>query len=162
MTWPHLFLCGALLVAAITDCRRRRIPNTITVPLALAGLLTNALTHSFAGLSSAFGGALLLFFLFALGRAVGVFRGGDVKLAAAVGAWLGVSLAARFLLLWAGCNVIAWLYASRRAYSSWATWWGDQRLALQGLRVGLLHRHGSVSYPGAVTIATAAVLALLL
>ena len=75
--------------AAATDWRSRRIPNWLTFSLALGGLAQSlafgALCtpgQSLTGFAVGFG---LTFVLFAL-RAV---QGGDVKLLAAVGAWVG-------------------------------------------------------------------------
>ena len=83
---PLLALMGW---AAIVDLRERRIPNWLTVLLMVSGLAQSFLAartvtplQSFAGI---FAGAAIPFVLFAIG-AVG---GGDVKLMAGVGAWLG-------------------------------------------------------------------------
>ena len=82
-------MLGLLTWAAAVDVRERRIPNWLTFSLMLAGLgqsFTWARTvgpaDAFLGLLTGFG---LTFALFALG-AVG---GGDVKLLAGIGAWLG-------------------------------------------------------------------------
>lgn len=83
-------LLGMLLWAAAGDLRKRRIANWLTCSMMLTGLLRPLILHpapitfgqSFAGI---FGGAAIPLVLFALG-AVG---GGDVKLLAGVGAWLG-------------------------------------------------------------------------
>ncbi|HEY7090799.1 MAG TPA: A24 family peptidase [Tepidisphaeraceae bacterium] len=89
----------ALLVwAAIQDFRARRIPNWLTLSLAAGGLLASLLSphalatpaSSMGGLLAGFGIALVLFHLGALG-------GGDVKLLAAIGAWVG---AWNVLLIW--------------------------------------------------------------
>jgi len=91
-------LLAALVVAAVTDLRERRIFNWLTFGLALAGLfqsfagsyLPEALAPAFtvsAGMSVAglCVGFALTFILFAIGG----LGGGDVKLLAAVGAWVG-------------------------------------------------------------------------
>jgi prepilin peptidase CpaA len=76
-------------VACVTDLRARRIPNALTFSAALAGLAAHAIVGGARGLAMAAAGwgvGLLLFLpLFAL-RGIG---GGDVKLLAALGAWLG-------------------------------------------------------------------------
>jgi prepilin peptidase CpaA len=80
------------LAAALIDCRTGRIPNWLTV----SGVLLGIVSHGLAGGSTALGLSLLGLFVTALvplvfyqassGRAIG---GGDVKLAAAIGALSG-------------------------------------------------------------------------
>lgn len=90
MTLIHFVpLFGLLLLAAGLDLRQRRIPNWLTLTIAVAGLAqsfshshTVTPTQSFAGLGVGFLLPLILFILNAIG-------GGDVKLLAAVGAWIG-------------------------------------------------------------------------
>src|SRR5918993_4610254 len=77
------------LVACATDLRSARIPNYLTFPAAAAGLLFHAVSPTGSGLAAAalglLAGLLVFFPIFALG-AMGA---GDVKLMAALGAWLG-------------------------------------------------------------------------
>ncbi len=81
---------GASLTAAILDIRSRRIPNALTVPLAVTGLLYGLSCAGLAGLGQAVGGCLVvalpyvLLFVFAGGGA------GDAKMMGALGAWLGL------------------------------------------------------------------------
>jgi prepilin peptidase CpaA len=78
--------------AAAIDSTTRRIPNALTLASAVAGVVFAAVTGGLHGLGWSLAGwvvGLLLFLpLFAL-RAMG---GGDVKLLAAFGAWLGPAL----------------------------------------------------------------------
>jgi prepilin peptidase CpaA len=94
MSGYHLAMCGPLfamlVLAAVGDARTRRIPNVLTVCLAVMGLAQSFMpTHtvgplqSLGGLGLGFG---LTFILFAMGA----LGGGDVKLMAGVGAWVGV------------------------------------------------------------------------
>jgi prepilin peptidase CpaA len=88
---PIIFATVALslAVAAVIDLRSQRIPNLLTIPAALVALAYHLLIQgpqslwfSLAGLGV--GLALMLGpYLF------GVMGGGDVKLMAAVGAWVG-------------------------------------------------------------------------
>lgn len=78
-----------LLVAATIDLRSRRIPNWLNLALAVSGVFCAilpgspiSLTYCLAGLAVGF---MIPFILFALGA----LGGGDVKLLAAVGCWLG-------------------------------------------------------------------------
>jgi len=78
---------GAL--ACFFDLRTRRIPNLLTFGAAIAGIVYAIFEHGLAGLLASAGGWLvgcLLFLPFFLLRGMGA---GDVKLVAAVGAWLG-------------------------------------------------------------------------
>jgi prepilin peptidase CpaA len=114
---PNLLVLGAVAVASYTDVRTRRIPNRLTVPLAVAGLGLNVLLAGRDGLVlSATGWMLglgLLFPLFLL-RAMGA---GDVKLMAALGALKGPEFVF-FVCLWsavaAGLVALAGLLRSRR------------------------------------------------
>ena len=77
------------VVACLFDLRTRRIPNALTLGAAGAGLVFHAVTGGGSGAVGSLGGCLLgagLFFpLFVLGG----MGAGDVKLAGALGAWLG-------------------------------------------------------------------------
>ena len=86
--WPVLVL---LAVATVTDLRSRRIPNWLTLPFLAAGLVAGGLTGGLAGLARSAAGvglAILLLGAFCFLRGMGW---GDLKLCAAVGAWLGPS-----------------------------------------------------------------------
>jgi prepilin peptidase CpaA len=76
-------------VACITDLRSRRIPNVLTFGGTAAALVFHTMGSGGEGLLQASGGwivgAAMLFFPFALGG----LGAGDVKLLAALGAWLG-------------------------------------------------------------------------
>jgi prepilin peptidase CpaA len=89
MLLKYVPLVAMLAWAAFGDCRTRRIPNKLTLPLAIAGIL-----QSFCALHTATPGQALLGFtagfgLMILPFALGAMGGGDVKLMAGVGAWIG-------------------------------------------------------------------------
>jgi prepilin peptidase CpaA len=92
MPLPGVPQLAALLVAAfgcVTDLKSRRIPNTLTLTGAAAAFLFFLAHDGWHGLAwSAAGWAvgLAMFFPLFLLRGLG---GGDVKLVAALGAWLG-------------------------------------------------------------------------
>jgi prepilin peptidase CpaA len=82
-------LIALLVWAAAIDVRARRIPNWLTLPMVATGLAQSwfASSHvspgqSLAGIGAGFGLTFVMFFLRAMG-------GGDVKLFAGIGAWLG-------------------------------------------------------------------------
>jgi prepilin peptidase CpaA len=77
------------VAAAVSDVSTRRIPNWLTYPALLAGLLLRFSFQGWSGLRSALLGMLVaggIFMLFYMIRAMGA---GDVKLMAAVGCLAG-------------------------------------------------------------------------
>jgi prepilin peptidase CpaA len=89
MTAQDSVVVALVALASITDVRTRRIPNVLTFGATIAALLFHVSTGGASGLTTSVGGwmlgAALFFPVFAL-RGMGA---GDVKLLAAVGAWLG-------------------------------------------------------------------------
>ena len=86
------FLVGAVLVAlvgAVTDIRSARIPNRLTYTALLAALPLRTALLGLAGLKSGIIGMLVAGGLFLLLYTLGAMGGGDMKLMAAVGAWVG-------------------------------------------------------------------------
>lgn len=88
MQWSALI--GASLLAAVLDLRQGRIPNALTLPLCLTGLVWAVWNGGFFGLveslvtCSLLGLPYVLLFLFVGGGA------GDAKLMGAIGAWLSI------------------------------------------------------------------------
>ncbi len=76
-------------LAAVTDLRSRRVPNVLTVPTALAGLAYHVIAPDGWGLVTSLGGFALGFVLLLVPALSGGGGMGDVKLLAALGAWLG-------------------------------------------------------------------------
>ncbi|MFO0841664.1 MAG: A24 family peptidase [Gemmataceae bacterium] len=86
----HLFIVfGALVAAATTDVWEFTVPNRLTVPLLLGGLLFHAATSGLTGLAGSAWGVLVGLGVTVPFCALGGMGAGDVKLMAAVGAWLG-------------------------------------------------------------------------
>jgi prepilin peptidase CpaA len=97
--FPLLPMFALLIWAAISDFRTRRIPNWLTLALALSGicnsfLKTAATTPAQAGLGLLVGFAIP-FVLYRLGA----LGGADVKMMAGIGAWLGLVAVLKILII---------------------------------------------------------------
>lgn len=82
------------LAALITyyDVRYRRIPNAFVLATLVSGLLINGILNGLGGLGASVGGCLIAFgMMFAL-HLFGAMGAGDVKLFAAIGSVVGISL----------------------------------------------------------------------
>jgi prepilin peptidase CpaA len=94
--WPLWFICAAMIVAAVIDGWKLKVPNWLTYPLVLSGW-TLGILHNCGLLESTgsggFGASLLatalgFFLLFPL-YAIGGMGAGDVKMQMGFGAWVG-------------------------------------------------------------------------
>jgi len=92
MDRASFLLLAALLLAltgAVIDLRQRRIPNWLTYPGVVLGLVLRGVLFGWKGLLAALAGCLLaggIMFIFYAVRAMGA---GDVKIMAAIGALVG-------------------------------------------------------------------------
>lgn len=84
--WPTLIV---LAVATFTDLRSRRIPNWLVLPFLLAGLTVSTSLYGWSGLRQSLAGIGLGVAIFGLLYALGGMGMGDLKLCAAIGAWIG-------------------------------------------------------------------------
>lgn len=82
MSGAFLVVLPACAVAATTDVKSRRVPNWLTIVLAIAGLILNAMHGVVPGLLS-LGVMMAVFLIGAIAFGQGWIGGGDVKLAAA-------------------------------------------------------------------------------
>jgi prepilin peptidase CpaA len=94
--WPTL---AVLVIATITDLRSRRIPNRLVVPFLAAGLVVSGLMHGWKGLGHSLVGVLIGAAFMGFFHYLGGMGMGDVKLCAAIGAWVGPSQMVAALLL---------------------------------------------------------------
>ncbi len=92
-----------LLAASYTDLKGHRIPNVLTLSSAVVGLLLQAWFSGFEGVLFGLGGLALGLVLYLPLYLLGGMGAGDVKLMAAVGAFLGPQT----VLLAAGLSLIA-------------------------------------------------------
>ena len=134
---PAGIVLAAVLIAAVTDVWNFKVHNVLTLPLLLSGLAYHGLAGGLAGsvLGVLFGFAsLILFYL------LGGMGAGDVKLMAAVGAWLGMPATFFVFLasaLAAGLYALVLIVAYGRVRETWVNlqivW---HRLAAIGRHLG--------------------------
>jgi prepilin peptidase CpaA len=134
MTGAHWIAIVIALIACVTDLRARRIPNVLTFGAAVAALVFHA-TAGQGGLVSAVAGWAVGLAIFFVPFALGGLGGGDVKLLAALGAWLGPR-EALWIALYAGIagGVMAVVIAIAHGYL---------RKALANIGVMLAHWRAS-------------------
>jgi prepilin peptidase CpaA len=94
--WPLAFICVAMIVAAVIDGWKLKVPNWLTLPLILSGWLLG-LAHDLGwltgsgqgGIAYSLAGTALGFLLLLPVYAIGGMGGGDVKMQMGFGAWIG-------------------------------------------------------------------------
>lgn len=95
--WPLVFICAAMILAAVIDGWKLKVPNWLTFPIILSGWLLGLL-HDFGalpestgvgGFGAAMAGTLLGMALLLPLYAIGGVGGGDVKMQMGFGAWVG-------------------------------------------------------------------------
>lgn len=86
---PTGLLLTVLIAAAVTDTRRHRLPNVLTVSAAVLGFILQCWLHGWSGFLNALAGFCTGLFLLLPFYAAHWMGAGDVKLMAAVGAFLG-------------------------------------------------------------------------
>lgn len=91
--WPIWLVTIALVVAAVIDGYKLKVPNWITFPLILSGWAFSAITFGWAGLGWSLVGTFVGLALLLPAYAIGGMGAGDVKLFAGVGAWVGCTVA---------------------------------------------------------------------
>jgi prepilin peptidase CpaA len=86
------FYIGAVMVAvagAFNDVRSARIPNKLTYSAIVAAIVARTVLLGLSGVKSCGVGILLAGGLFAVLFVLGAMGGGDLKMMAAIGAWVG-------------------------------------------------------------------------
>jgi prepilin peptidase CpaA len=117
--WPLWFVCLAMIVAAVIDGWKLKVPNWLTFPLILSGWFLGLLHDCGwlegtleggmgASIATTFLGFALLFPVYSIGG----MGAGDVKMQMGFGAWIGsfygmaatdVHPGAMWILVWAFC-----------------------------------------------------------
>jgi prepilin peptidase CpaA len=106
--WPTLIVLG---VATFTDLRSRRIPNWLVLPFLPLGIAVSAWFHGWHGVVQSLEGAGLGIVIFGILYWKFGMGAGDVKLCAAIGAWIGPSqflIAVVMIALAGGLVILIW------------------------------------------------------
>jgi prepilin peptidase CpaA len=120
--WPLGFICVAMIVAAVIDGWKLKVPNWLTFPLVLSGWFLGLL-HNFGLLESTGSGGIgaslaataLGFVLLWPVYAIGGMGAGDVKMQMGFGAWIGTFYGlggtethpgAMWIVFWAFCLAV--------------------------------------------------------
>jgi prepilin peptidase CpaA len=101
-----VLICTA--IAAVTDWQNFTIRNTITLPLICTGIIYHAVSSGGVWLLESVGAVCLMAVILFVPYVLGVMGGGDLKLMAAVGAWLGIR---QTLYVLVASSLVAGLYA---------------------------------------------------
>ena len=130
--WPTV---AVLAIATFTDLRSRRIPNWLVFPFMVAGLGASFFRSGWQGLEHSVGGFALGLAAFGVFAAMGGMGMGDVKLCAAIGAWIW-SKQLCIALVWTGIagGALALLWALFGGFL------GEIFLNIGGLLFGWLKR----------------------
>ncbi|TWU35975.1 A24 family peptidase [Novipirellula artificiosorum] len=94
--WTVWFVTVVLIIAAVIDGAILKVPNWLTFPFILCGWVHWTLQSGIHGFGFSLLGTFVGMMLLLVLRNVGGMGGGDVKLLAGVGAWLGA-----IVTLWA-------------------------------------------------------------
>jgi prepilin peptidase CpaA len=84
--WPTLIV---LAVATVTDLHSRRIPNWLVLPFLFVGIIVCGWLQGWHGILQSLAGMGVGALLFGILCWMGGMGMGDVKLCAAIGAWIG-------------------------------------------------------------------------
>jgi prepilin peptidase CpaA len=95
----YLILTAFVVACCVVDVRTRRIPNAISGPAVVAGVILNTISYGLPGLGWSLAGVGIMVAILLAPFALGGLGGGDVKMMAAVGAFLGPRLALYGLLV---------------------------------------------------------------
>ena len=111
--WPLLFVSAAMVVAAVIDGWKLKVPNWLTLPLIVSGWALGLLHNcgllagtGEGGIGAALAGTALGFVLLLPVYVIGGMGAGDVKMQMGFGSWVGA-----FFGLWAGMSIIWWAFA---------------------------------------------------
>jgi prepilin peptidase CpaA len=87
--WHVWLVTVTLIVAAVIDGLKLKVPNWITFPMIISGWVYSTATFGWEGLAASLLGTVVGLGLLLPAYAIGGMGAGDVKLLAGVGAWMG-------------------------------------------------------------------------
>jgi len=115
---PAAVVSVAVITGAISDYRGFRLPNRLTLPLVLSGLLWHSASGSADGLIRSLIGLFAACLPLLPAYAGGGMGAGDVKLMAGIGAWMGAVFALCVLIV---AGLVGWVFHRLRRIQSQPT-----------------------------------------
>jgi prepilin peptidase CpaA len=117
--WPIWLVSAALVVAAVIDGYKLKVPNWLTFPLILSGWCYSGVAHGWEGLGWSLAGTGVGLGLLLPAYAIGGMGAGDVKLLAGVGAWVwaGVTFQAFCVSVLVGAVLAIGMVAWTRSFA---------------------------------------------
>lgn len=119
---PFVIVVVTVMIATITDLRTLKVHNWLTFPVLLSGLVFHWVVNGPQGLLLSFLNASLVLAMLLLPYILGAIGAGDVKLVAALAAWLGTSMTfgiAALGLFATGVYSLAQLVRQKRLTDAW-------------------------------------------
>ena len=138
---PSVVVVATVLIAMMTDVRSLQVRNWLTIPVLAGGLVYHGFTSGVDGLVASCASVALVFIILVMPFALGAIGAGDVKLVAAITAWLGVSASftvASIGFFITGIYALFVLMIQKRLATSWVTF------KVSILRLQMLARHIAV------------------
>lgn len=89
--WPVWLVAITLVVAAVIDGYKLKVPNWLTFPMIVSGWLYGGFAGGWEGFALSLVGTVVGLALLLPAYAIGGMGAGDVKLLAGVGSWLGAA-----------------------------------------------------------------------
>ena len=141
-TFPSIVVVLVALAAAATDVHSFRVPNLLTVPLLLLGVVYHSVTGGIDGFQASMLGGLSGFAIMLILYVPGAVGAGDVKLVAGVGAWLGVWILIYVFAVAAAATLVYSLVLLVRQRRLGACITQIQVVLMQMLAIGKHLKHG--------------------